>query len=126
MEEVILKDQYKMVKEIGSGAFGKVYMIEDITNKMKYAVKRILTKELEDNEYLFQAFWKELDIMKICNCENSVKLKEHFQTSNYYNIVMELCDTDLEAVLNKKPRGFNEEEIKNILKLKKIALVPSF
>ena len=28
---------------------------------------------------------------------------------------MELCDTDLEVVLNKKPNGFNEQELRIIL-----------
>src|SRR5690349_16436060 len=100
VEGIVLKDQYNVLKEIGSGSFGKVYMVEDITTKMTYAIKRINKKSLEENEYLLQAFWKELEVMKKCECANSVKLVEHFLSSNYYNIVMELCDTDLEIILN--------------------------
>lgn len=114
-ENLRLKDQYNMMKEIGSGAFGKVYMVEDINNKQRYAVKRINKKSLDENEYLHQAFWKELEIMKKCECENSVKLMEHFLTTNFYNIVMELCDTDLEIVLNKRNKGFSIEEVREIL-----------
>ena len=116
VEGVVLKDQYNVLKEIGSGSFGKVYMVEEIKTKLNLAIKRINKKDLEENEYLHQAFWKELDVMKKCECENSVKLVEHFLSSNYYNIVMELCDTDLEIVLNKRSRGFSEEEVRILLK----------
>jgi serine/threonine protein kinase len=116
VEGIILKDQYNVIKEIGSGSFGKVYMVEDIKSKIKYAIKRINKKDLEDNEYLYQAFWKELEVMKKCECEFSVKLVEHFFSSNFYNIVMELCDSDLDHVLNKRQKGFSEEEVKAILK----------
>lgn len=117
-ERIVLKDQYNLLKEIGSGSFGKVYMVEDSrsSTKNKYAIKRINKKDLEENEYLHQAFWKELDVMRKCECENSVKLIEHFVSSNCYNIVMELCDTDLEIVLNKRIRGFPEEDVRIILK----------
>ena len=78
VEGIKLKDQYNVLKEIGSGAFGKVYMVEDMKNKLKYAIKRINKKELEENDYLHQAFWKELEVMRKCECEYSVKLIEHF------------------------------------------------
>lgn len=115
VEGTLLKDQYLVIKEIGNGAFGKVYMAEDKVSKSKLAIKRIMRKELTENDYLYKAFWKELQVMKRCECNNSVKLIENFESSNYYNIVMELCDTDLEQVLNLRQKGFNEKELKIIL-----------
>ena len=116
VEGIVLKEQYNVLKEIGSGAFGKVYMVDDIKSKSKLAIKRINKKELEENDYLHQAFWKELEIMRKCESDFSVKLIEHFLSTNYYNIVMELCDTDLEIVLNKRNKGFSEDEVKILLK----------
>jgi serine/threonine protein kinase len=112
----ILKEEYEVIKEIGSGAFGKVYMVEHMKTKDKFAVKRINKKELDENEYLHKAFWKELEVMKKCECGNSVKLHENFLSSNFYNIVMELCDTDLDIVLSKRSKGFSEDEVKILLK----------
>jgi serine/threonine protein kinase len=112
----ILKDEYEVIKEIGSGAFGKVYMVEHLKTRDRLAVKRINKKELDDNEYLYRAFWKELEVMKKCECSNSVKFVESFLSSNFYNIVMELCDTDLDIVLNKRNKGFSEDEVKVLLK----------
>ena len=111
----ILNSRYKILKKIGAGSFGKVFMAEDLTTHNKVAIKQVNKCLLEGNDYLYQAFWKELEIMKLCECENSVYLYDHFECDGNYNIIMELCDTDLEVVLNSRPSGFNEEELKIIL-----------
>lgn len=116
MVENISKEQYKIVKEIGSGSFGKVYKAEDMKSKQTYAIKKIKKQDLEYNEYLKEAFDKELECMKRCECGNSVRLIDYFQTQTHHNIVMELCDTDLEFILNKTPNGFSEDDVKIILR----------
>jgi len=114
--EQILKNQYRLVREIGSGAFGKVYMAEDISDKsMKYAIKRIPKQKIYENEYLKLALYKELEIMKSCVCENSILFIEDFETSSNHNIVMELCDNDLEFILSRRNRGFSEDDLRLIL-----------
>lgn len=112
----VLKEQYRILKEIGSGAFGKVYMAEDVQDKNKrYAVKRIPKQKIYQNEYLKFALEKELEIMKCCACENSVLFIEYFETINNYNIIMELCDNDLDYILFRRPKGFSEDELRIIL-----------
>ena len=61
-----------------------------------------------------KAFFNELDCMKKCNCKNSVYLYNHIETVNNYNIIMELCDGDLDQELRKRPNGFNTEEVRFI------------
>ena len=50
--------------------------------------------------------------MKICECENSVRHIQTMETENNYNIVMELCDTDLLCYLNKSPAPFTVDEVR--------------
>ena len=111
----ILNSRYRILKKIGSGSFGRVFMAEDLQTNKKVAIKQVTKSLLEGSDYLYQAFWKELEIMKLCECEHSVYLYDHFECDGNYNIIMELCDTDLEVVLNKKPNGFNEQELRIIL-----------
>ena len=65
----MIKDQYRIIKEIGKGSFGYVYLVEDIKNNNKrYALKRIHSNKLNESEYLLKAFKLELEVMKKCEC----------------------------------------------------------
>ena len=118
MEECdnILKGHYKIGNLLGQGAFAKVYKAQDTKDKNKfYAIKQLSKNRINDSDYLLKALEKEIEIMRLMDHENSVRLIENFETEDNYNIVMELCDTDLDVVLqkhfNKKKRGFNELEL---------------
>ena len=100
-------------KKIGSGSFGEVFKGHLRSTGEKIAVKRVKKKILKQyGKYLIEAFWKEIDSMKICECENSVRHIQTMETENNYNIVMELCDTDLLCYLNKSPAPFTVDEVR--------------
>jgi serine/threonine protein kinase len=105
-----------MEKKIGKGSFGYVFCGMLKNKGIKVAIKRINKKEIyKYGEYLINAFFKELDCMKKCECENSVKFYTNFESENNYNIIMELCDSDLSSELAKHPNGFNLEEVRYIM-----------
>ena len=54
--------------------------------------------------------------MKICNNINSIKCYDYYDTKKDFIIIMELCDTNLFSLLKKTEKGFNPEEIRDILK----------
>jgi serine/threonine protein kinase len=104
---------YKLEKRIGSGTFGEVFMGSDIHTGMKVAIKRLRKKILYENgSYLLKAYYREIEIMKKCQCQNSIRFIKEFQTQNNFNIIMELCDTDLLCYLYQRPKPFSSEEIK--------------
>jgi len=107
--------EYTMEKKIGSGSFGDVFCgVYKLTGE-KIAIKRLNKKKLyQYGNYLINAFWKEIDCMKKCECKNSVRLIKNFETQNNFNIIMELCDSDLLLFLNKKLVGFTVDEIRDI------------
>ena len=102
-------------KKIGSGSFGDVFLGHIRSTGEKIAVKRVRKKKLNEyGDYLIKALYKEIENMKLCACENSVRLIKTMETENNYNIVMELCDTDLLIHLNKSPTPFNIDEVREI------------
>ena len=99
---------------------GDIYLAEDKNNKRKVALKHVdkdiieAEKEGEPDGYFLKAFNQEVEIMKKCDCQFSVRLYEAFRIEDYY-IVMELCDGDLHQKLKEKVKlngtGFTEREI---------------
>ena len=113
-------EDINLQKELGSGAFGQVFKgyIKNNNIEMEVAVKRINKQKImknESREYLLNCFWTEIDCMKKCECNNSVKFICFHESKNNYNIIMELCDSDLEKEFKNHPEGFKIEEIKDLL-----------
>ena len=111
----MLQSEIILEKKIGSGSFGDVFSGHLKSSGQKIAVKRVKKKILmQYGDYLIKAFHKEINSMKLCDCENSVKLIYNIETENNYNIVMELCDSDLLCYLNRSAVPFSVDEVKDI------------
>ena len=116
LESFNLKD-LKLDKEpLGKGSFGSVYSGTYKPNGLRLAIKRVNKKTMyKYGDYLIKAFYKELECMRKCNCDNSVRYYFNFETENNHNIIMELCDGDLNQELIKRDKPFNVEEVKYIM-----------
>lgn len=114
----LLNGKYKQIKEIGNGNYGKVFKVENVETKEMLAVKQLNKEDIQKDKYLTEAFFKELEIMKLmteASVENTVRYVEFFQTTSYLNIVMELCDETLERWINNFKGYISEEMLKDIL-----------
>ena len=71
----------------------------------------------EDKERMIKGIIDSIKIMEICcnKNNNSVKIYEFFQSKEEIVLIMELCDNNLQRVLNKRKKGFNVKEIYNII-----------
>ena len=88
----------KLEKEIGKGAFGIVYEGTNVKTGEKIAIKKINKNKVQlanKPEYLIKAIKQEVENMKKCQCENSVKFFDYFEDDHNYVIIMELCDSSL-------------------------------
>ena len=118
---------------IAKGGFGKVHKAKIKKTDEIRAIKFIDKKDIKENlskllnsndiEEEFKDFQikllNEIDYMKICSKNNtnnnSIKYYEFYNTNENLIIVMELCDTSLQQLLNDRKDGFNEGEIRDIL-----------
>ena len=99
---------------LGIGSFGKVYRGMNLQNGEDIAIKIINKTEISRDEYMKAALQKELEIQKLCDCKYSTKLIDTFEENNNIYIIMELCNTDLEKVLQQKG-SFDVNLIRKIL-----------
>ena len=90
-----------ILKEIGQGSFGSVFLVEKETNKKKYALKVINKDFLSRTERTEEALIERL-ILSRCNHPSIVRLSLSFQSKNKLFFVMEYCpNKDLDELLRK-------------------------
>ena len=115
MSVIINNEEYKIIKELGLGGFGKVYKLQK--DNSFYAYKKILIdNSLEEN---LDDYNNEAKILSNFNNEYIVKYFYSFQEKEYFNILMEYAgDFNLKQfILNHKKKNqlIEENIIKNII-----------
>ena len=95
---------------------------KSIINKEKIKemmMEENMVLEIKDEDFIpkIEKFNIEIENMQKCQCENSVKIYDYYDTEKEFIIIMELCDETLFHVLCRKEqeRGFKSEEIKYVL-----------
>jgi serine/threonine protein kinase len=81
-------NDFEIIKELGSGAFGNVYLVVHKKTKAQYAIKAI-DKRNKSNIDEKPYFRREVEIMYKVNHPNIVKLYGHFEDNNYCYFLME-------------------------------------
>ena len=82
-----IKD-FEIIKELGCGSFGRVFLARHIKTRVLYAIKAIDKKNktnIEERPY----FRRELEVMYKIHHPNVVKLFGHFEDNKYCYFIME-------------------------------------
>ena len=79
---------FECIKELGTGSFGRVYLVYHKITKAKYAIKAI-NKNNKSNIKEKPYFRREIEIMYRINHPNVVKLYGHFEDNNFCYFIME-------------------------------------
>ena len=87
---ITIKD-YKLIKNIGKGAFGEVYLTMKNNCSTVLATKRVDLR-LENNQRNKKYLDFEISIMKQLDHPNIIHLIEFIQTANHYYVIMEYCN----------------------------------
>ena len=101
-------EKYKKIEIIDSGGFGDVY-------RAKYNHEYFVIKEIKKNKFDKNKFLGETEVMKIMECDNSVKLIEIVDTEESFYIISELCYLNLAEYLKRRKKGLSIEGIKELL-----------
>lgn len=109
----IIDDRYKIVRKLGQGSFGAVYLAYDNHMEIQKALKIIPEAVTNDKEAML-SLKKEASIMVKLNHPNIVRVYDFHYDSEIKYIDMEYVDgislADLK--LEKKDKKFPEEEVK--------------
>ncbi|KAI5612735.1 serine/threonine-protein kinase 10 [Silurus asotus] len=111
---------WEIVGELGDGAFGKVYKVQNKETGALAAGKVIETKSEEELE----DYMVEIDILATCNHHYIVKLLDAFYYDQKLWIMIEFCPGGaVDATMLELDRGLTEKQIQVICKQMLEALV---
>ena len=96
-----LTKDYTIGEEIGNGKFGVIKLCINKKTKQKYALKIQSKKDMDTND--LELVRAEIEILKICQHPNIIKLYDIFENSEYFYIIMEYCSGgDLFSYIEKR------------------------
>lgn len=99
--------KYQIIKEIGSGAYGTVYLTEHMITKGKFAMKKIEKSSedlLVDNEIK-----DEIEILKGLDHPNILKILEFYNTPQSYYIITDYCQNG--ELFYQREKRFSETQL---------------
>lgn len=79
--------EFKIMAELGKGAYGTVYKVISLVNHQEYVLKKISIKHLKKSE--IQDVIKEAKILRKLEHKHIIKSYSHFVEKGALNIVME-------------------------------------
>lgn len=82
---ILLNTNYKFIRKINTGKFANVFECQNDKNE-KVALKTI-KKNIIENLFLRNYFDSEINILKLCDHPNIIKLENHIPSQHIYVLV---------------------------------------
>ncbi|KAL4491230.1 hypothetical protein ABPG72_021616 [Tetrahymena utriculariae] len=109
----IIQFGYEVVKELGRGSFGVVYL--GIKQGEEFAIKTLKKEQIQRSEKLTELFNSEKQLLNTIKSNHIIKLLDFFETDKNYFLVMEYCNGGtLEKYIQQK-KFISEKEAKGYL-----------
>ena len=110
-----LLDIYDVKEKLGNGKFGLVKLGINKQTKEKVAIKIMNKKKMDSSD--IELMRTEIEILKICQHPNIIRLYDIFENIDYIYIIMEYCPGgDLFSYLEKRKFKIPEERAVVIMK----------
>lgn len=105
--EIMSEYEYTQpVVQLGEGAFASVYKIRHKKDNKLFAMKVIDLNKLHKAELV--NLKTEVEIQQKLNHPNIVKLYNHFELDNKYNMIFELCENQMLFFYTLNNMGISE------------------
>jgi calcium-dependent protein kinase len=88
IRDLKVRDKYTILKQVGDGVSGAVFLAENKVTLEKRAIKRILKNQLKNPEEYAR---NEIAILMRLDHPNIVKMYETYEDSKSFCMVMEMC-----------------------------------
>ncbi|KAH0787867.1 AGC family protein kinase [Histomonas meleagridis] len=106
-------DNFKVIKKLGSGSSGIVYLVKSLGNGNLCAIKEMEydSLEIQEKERIIQ----EIEIIRLCNHDNIIKIFSLTKCNGKIEILMEYADNnDLFDYVSKRTTPLPESEVVEI------------
>ena len=113
-------DDYILLKCLGRGTFGEVFLTTKEGQSEVYATKK-MDREYADNPKVSKYLQNEIDILKELNHKNIVRLIDVKITQSHYYLIMEFCNGGslsdcLKKYQEKLNKPFTEEIVQHLMR----------
>ena len=105
-------EDYDFDKELGSGAYGTVYLAHHKSSGSKRAIKVIRKNNVEDAD----AFQHEIKILMSMDHPNIIKLYDVYETDDFVYLITELCEGGELFFYITKSKHQTEDEAAKIMR----------
>ena len=102
---------YHILEMINEGIFATVYKGYDTVHLRYIAIKKIKKTSSSFSDSLHSEF----NLMKELNCPFLIKFYDFIEESDYFYIIEELCDENIQSLINRHEEGLDDNTIKQIL-----------
>ena len=83
-------EEYEIIKSLGKGSFGEVFLVKNKINNVKRAMKKI--KKNNELDLTEEELFNEINILKKIDHPNIIKIFEFYITSEAYYLIIEYCE----------------------------------
>jgi eukaryotic-like serine/threonine-protein kinase len=92
---------YTLLKHIGGGGFGDVYLAHSQRNQEEIALK-ILLPQMQQNEYTVDLFLREIENTKALNHPNIITLRDYGKSNELFYFTLDYCNRGSVADLMRR------------------------
>jgi type II secretory pathway pseudopilin PulG len=110
----IVKNRFKVLKSIGGGAYGTVYLVEDLSAGRTWALKEVVESELPPGEQddARALFAREGEILQSLHHPGLPEIIQAFSEGDCRYLVMQYIEGEtLEELMKKRGKPFTAQEV---------------